>query len=99
MVHVRYGTRTRIRRVMLAVVFMMAASIGISVPPASAQTSYTCFPTCSETDARFLSIAGTGLKTLAGQEITMTVTSSGNAAAVEIGIFDGESGGGAPNGH
>lgn len=99
MVHVRYGTRTRIRRMMLAAAFMAATSIGLSVGNAFAQTAYTCFPTCSETDARFLSIAGTGLKTLAGQEITMTVTSPGNAAQVEIGIFDGESGAGGSSGH
>lgn len=77
------------RRPMIAAL-MMVTMLGIVSAPAVAQVSYTCFPTCSETDARFLSIAGTGLNTLAGQEVTMTITSPGTASQVQLGIFDGD---------
>lgn len=54
---------------------------------------YTCFPTCDSTDARFLSIAGAGINTLSGQDIYLTVVSPASATSLEIGIFDGETGG------
>ncbi|MEP7218925.1 MAG: SdrD B-like domain-containing protein, partial [Bacteroidota bacterium] len=59
---------------------------------AMAQTQYTYFPSASTTDGRFLSMAGTGISTL-GQDIVLKVACPGAANTLEIGFFDGETGG------
>lgn len=60
---------------------------------ALAQTSYSCFPNCDERDGRMLVLAGAGTNTLAGDTIVLKITSASIADSVEIGIYDGESGG------
>ncbi|MEO5930617.1 MAG: FlgD immunoglobulin-like domain containing protein [Candidatus Kapaibacterium sp.] len=60
---------------------------------ASAQKRYVYFPTYDVRDAHFLSIAGSGIATLAGQNIYLTLTSPAAATSLEIGVFDGETGG------
>jgi hypothetical protein len=59
----------------------------------TSSTSYTCLPTCSETDGRFLSLAGTGLSTLNGDSIHLEFAAPRTATTLEIGIFDGDTGG------
>jgi hypothetical protein len=57
-----------------------------------AQTRYAYLPTANTKDAHFLSIAGAGFQTLGG-DIVMKIASPAAAPSVEIGIFDGETGG------
>jgi hypothetical protein len=75
----------------LSAALLAFAAAGLS-QSAIAQT-YSCFPNCNETDGRMLILAGDGSNTLAGDEIIMKITSPATATAVEIGVFDGESGG------
>ncbi len=53
----------------------------------------SCFPTCDERDGRFLSVAGTGLQTLAGESITLTFGFPITSDSLQIEIFDGETSG------
>lgn len=75
---------------------MVAAVFGFSADRASAQTApakrYVHFPSERVDDGRFLSMAGSGLNTLA-QDIALKIASPGTASTLEIGIFDGETGG------
>lgn len=71
----------------------LLTATALTAPSVTAQTTYTCFPTCSTTDGRFLSLAGTGLDAFAGNTITIGIGLPPNATTLEIGIFDGESGG------
>ncbi len=57
-----------------------------------AQTRYVYFPSPKTNDGRFLTLAGAGLNTL-GEDIVLKIASPANAASIEIGIFDGETGG------
>ncbi|MBI4526965.1 MAG: hypothetical protein HY695_24475 [Deltaproteobacteria bacterium] len=66
--------------------------IGVATRPAEAQI-YSCFPTCSETDGRFLSLVGSGLASLAGTTISIGLTAPSTATALQLGIFDGETSG------
>jgi hypothetical protein len=54
---------------------------------------YTCFPTCSETDGRFLSLADASFNTLSNNLIVLKLGSAGVSSTVNIGIFDGETSG------
>src|SRR5688500_3813207 len=58
-----------------------------------AQTTYTCLPTCSETDARFLSLGGSRYSTIAGDEIAITLAAPATSTTLSFDIFDGETGG------
>jgi hypothetical protein len=55
--------------------------------------TYVCLPTCSETDGRFLALAGVGANTLAGDTILLGFAAPSTATALEIGIFDGDTSG------
>jgi hypothetical protein len=80
----------------LITLFLLAlpvASAGVSTQPAAASPVYTCFPTCSSTDGRFLALAGTGLQTLAGDSITIEIAVPAGRTTFELDIFDGETGG------
>ncbi|MBC8144479.1 MAG: hypothetical protein H7X80_02770, partial [bacterium] len=59
----------------------------------SAQTSYTCFPTCDSSDGRFMALSGTDYNAFTGDTILMALGTPGNFTHVEVGIFDGESSG------
>ncbi len=80
---------------LLGVVLLMSCLGSV----ARAQTDYSCFPNCDANDGRMLLLAGRGTRTLAGDTITMKITSPATAATVEVGIFDGESGGHFDNGN
>ncbi|OGO35543.1 MAG: hypothetical protein A2W35_21535 [Chloroflexi bacterium RBG_16_57_11] len=78
---------------LLLIVALIAAPLAFISKPAAAQETYNCLPTCEENDARFLSVAGVGLSTVADQPITLTFGVPASSASVEIGIFDGDTGG------
>jgi hypothetical protein len=71
---------------------LTATLLAFTASSASAQT-YTCFPTCDSTDGRFMALSGTDYNAFAGDEIVVGIGTPGNYPQVEIGIFDGESGG------
>lgn len=78
---------------LLLVVALIAAPLAFLPKAVAAQAGYTCLPTCENTDARFLSVAGTGLATVADQPINMTIAAAADSTSVEIGVFDGNTGG------
>ena len=49
-----------------------------------------CFPTCADDDGRFLALAGSGLETLAGQDIDMQFVVDDGVSELKIYIFDGD---------
>ncbi|MBC8144440.1 MAG: hypothetical protein H7X80_02575 [bacterium] len=57
-----------------------------------AQTT-TCLPSCSTTDGRFLSLAGSKYKTLSGDEIAIVLCAPSGSTSISFDIFDGESSG------
>ena len=71
---------------------LFGAPLSAQTPVATAAT-YSGFPTCSSTDGRFLTIAGPGYHTLENTAVVLKVGSPGVATTIEIGIFDGETGG------
>lgn len=75
-------------RVLLILALLPLASI-----VGKAQTAYTCFPTCDSTDARFMALSGTDYNAFAGESLLIGIGTSRTMAQLEIGIFDGESGG------
>ena len=77
--------RTRLLTVTLSLVVLAPIA-------AHAQTK-SCFPTCSETDGRFLSLVGTDLESLAGDEMIFSFRVPSSASAFNLEIFDGETGG------
>lgn len=72
---------------------LLVVSLGVTAQPAAAEPVYTCFPTCSKVDGRFLSLAGEGLYTLAGDRQIFEIGVPAGATSFEIGIFDGNTGG------
>jgi hypothetical protein len=78
---------------LLIIMTLLAAPLVYLPQPVAAQEEYTCLPTCEEDDARFLSVAGIGLSTVADQPIIVTFGSPADSAEMEIGIFDGDTGG------
>jgi hypothetical protein len=59
----------------------------------SSSSTYTFFPSASTRDGRFLSIAGAGLQSLAGDAIEFGIGMPLGADTVRVDIFDGETGG------
>ena len=78
---------------LLLIVALVVAPLTFSPRPVAAQAGYTCLPSCETNDGRFLSLAGAGLSTVADQPIILFFGAPANAATLEIGIFDGETGG------
>ncbi len=78
----------------IIVVAVMALLVPVGAGPlAQAQAEYVCFPTCDETDARFMTLQGTELRTIAGDSIGLEFMAPQSAESLEIAIFDGETGG------
>lgn len=77
----------------LAILALLFATFGYMAQPAKADPAYVCLPTCEENDARFFTVAGTGLQTLADETIRLQLAAPGDAATIEIGIFDGDTSG------
>jgi len=78
---------------LLLVVALIAAPLAFLPRAVAAQVVYTCLPTCEVNDARFLSVAGAGLATVADQPINMTIAAAAGSTSVEIGVFDGSTSG------
>lgn len=53
--------------------------------------AYTCLPTCTDNDARFLTFGGQGINSFVFDTISFGIGSRKDAPIVEIGIFDGDS--------
>ena len=87
-----------VRSTVLSAGMLSLGIFGLAAQRAEAQT-YSCFPNCEESDGRALILAGAGSNTLAGDTIVMKITSPATATTVEVGIFDGESGGRFDNGN
>jgi hypothetical protein len=84
----RSTTAMVLRRVALCL-----TGIALMTMTASAQQRYSYLPTASVSDGRFFSIAGAGIFTLGDNQVSFKITSPAAASSVEIGIFDGETGG------
>src|SRR5947207_5648286 len=71
---------------------LLLSPLAVPTPAAAQGPHYTFFPSASTTDGRFLSLAGTPLKTLGGETIDLQVGAPAGASSFEIGIFDGDTG-------
>jgi hypothetical protein len=78
---------------LLLIAALIVSPLAYFSKPVAAQAGYTCLPSCETNDARFLSLAGVGLSTVADQPIILFFGAPADSATVEIGIFDGETGG------
>ena len=90
-------------RIFTVIVLMalLVVTVGVTTQPARAQQTiapYTCFPTCSTTDGRFMALAGAGFQTLAGDSIVMEIAVPAGTTSFDIGVFDGDTGGQWDNG-
>lgn len=76
---------------LLAGVFFLFSMLEVS--SVSAQSGYSCFPTCSEIDTRVVSIMSNGLmESFLEIPQSFTIAAQADAEQIEIGIFDGDSG-------
>jgi SdrD B-like domain len=87
-----YCRRSTLTLVLQRVVLCLTG-IAMMTMLASAQQRYSYLPTASVTDGRFFSVAGSGIFTLGDNVVSFKVSSPEAATSVEIGIFDGETGG------
>ena len=71
---------------------LIIALIVINASLASAQTYY-CLPTCSQTDARFLSLSGSAFRSIAGDQIAISLAAGNTTDSITFDIFDGETSG------
>ncbi len=70
-----------------------AIALALILLPAAASAQFACFPTCDVTDARFLSMAGSGLATFNGNELNFIFSVPPSQPQFMFGIFDGENSG------
>ncbi len=70
-----------------------AASTQMQVSATTTGGPYVCLPSCSVVDGRFLSLAGSGFNTFAGDEIILEFAAPASASSLEIGIFDPDTSG------
>jgi hypothetical protein len=85
-------------KLMIRVLSLMClALVALALAPgpnvAEAYHDYSCLPSCAEADGRFLSLAGANLQTLAGDQISLELIAPSATTELELGIFDGETGG------
>ena len=72
------------------VAILVMALGGLSVLPIHAQV-FSCLPTCSSTDARFLAIAnGAGFITLSEPTLDLEVSVPAGTTVFTVGVFDGD---------
>ncbi|HBL26475.1 MAG TPA: hypothetical protein DD490_06540, partial [Acidobacteria bacterium] len=80
----------REKQVVLAVLLVL----GFAFAALPAEAQFKCFPSCSATDGRFLTIAtGTGLVTLSDESLTVQLAVPAGSPSFSLGVFDGDSGG------
>jgi hypothetical protein len=82
---------TTLRRAMRAAPLLTVFCL-VLAHEGTAQTK-TCFPTCDERDGRFLSLVGTNLESLAGDQIIFSFRVPADAPSFVLELFDGETGG------
>ncbi|HBL30713.1 MAG TPA: hypothetical protein DD490_28080, partial [Acidobacteria bacterium] len=76
----------------LALAALLLLSWAFTARPVEGQLK--CFPSCSATDARFLTIAtGTGLVTLSDETLVVQLAVPAGSPSFTLGVFDGDSGG------
>lgn len=73
----------------LIILALLAAPLAFYTPSAAAAPVFTCLPTCEENDGRFLTMAGTGLQTLADQTLQFEIASPAGSPTLQISFFDG----------
>ncbi len=83
---IRHGKR------LIAACLLLAAGLFWGHAVFAQQVEQNCLPTCDEADGRFLTIAGSGLETLTGQELVLEIIVPEGLSEFELGIFDGDSG-------
>ena len=66
----------------------LAVVLAAGMTPAMALDA--CLPTCTTNDAKMLSLAGTGLATLAGDSISLSLSSPAGSSSFDLKIFDGD---------
>lgn len=79
-------------RVFLLLGLVIFLALGPSGWAQVATQDFQCFPTCSESGGRFLSLGGTGLQTTSGFKVTLGLTIAADRSSFQIGIFDGDTG-------
>jgi hypothetical protein len=79
------------RRTLASALSAVLLSAAAASPAANAQ--YTCFPTCTTNDGRMLALSGSGNNAFAGNAITIGIGLPPGSTGIELGIFDGETGG------
>ncbi len=88
----RRGRRTACPFHSVVALFLLFATAFTSDVTAQTGRRYVYFPSADTKDGRFLSMAGSGLNTL-GEDIVLKLAAPGSTSSIEIGIFDGETGG------
>jgi hypothetical protein len=73
----------------IIVIALLAAPLPLMAQRAQAAPVYTCLPSCSTVDGRFMSIAGYKLSTMANTHVNVEFVVEPDAQSIEIGIFDG----------
>lgn len=82
----RRGTKPSITALTVLTLQLIVASL------ATAQ-SYYCLPSCSATDARFLSLSGSSFRSVGGDQITINLAAPSGSDSIVFEIFDGETSG------
>ncbi|MBE2195218.1 MAG: hypothetical protein IAE83_13670 [Anaerolinea sp.] len=75
---------------LVIVLLLTVSAIHLQTQPTQAQPAYRCFPTCDETDGKFLLLAGTNLNTLVGGVTEILLAAPAGSPGFNFGIFDGE---------
>jgi len=97
-VHNSNGIRRKVRYALLGVAIAVFGLLQISSPSVKADGhdgTFVCFPSCSATDGRFLSIATQGVSSLSGQELRLALSAAPSSvpSSLIVSFFDGETGG------
>ncbi|MEW5871912.1 MAG: SdrD B-like domain-containing protein [Chloroflexota bacterium] len=77
----------------LVVMALLVAPLAFTASPATAEPIYVCLPTCEDNDARFFTVAGSGMATMADEAIHLQIAAPASADSFELGFFDGDTGG------
>ncbi|GJM17368.1 MAG: hypothetical protein DHS20C13_26950 [Thermodesulfobacteriota bacterium] len=72
-------------------IFVILVSFFILSFSTISRAQYTCLPTCTENDSRFLTFGGQDLDTFVFDTLTFGIGSHSSATRLELGIFDGDS--------
>ena len=81
--------------ILAVVILVLAGALWFGVGPGAGtvlinDADAKCLPNCDVTDSRMLVLAGTGLETLAGDTIYVTLQSPDTDNSLQFGVFDGD---------